>query len=244
MSNRFKYLPAFGALSLLAVVAWSGFSALSPESGYSSRPKAADAGADLALASQSAGSPSAPGADEPRPPLQAELKSLRDQLRAQRGENARQAREIERLSDLLADGGYQDDSVCDDEFDDELVSVEISQREKALAAERSAVLDRALAAENFDHEGSNALQARVAELLRSQHFEGSLLAQAECGQTLCRVELQHQGEDAERTFVDFSPLLLERNAEGFIEIIEYEDGGKGALIYLSRDGFGLPESPG
>ena len=169
-----------------------------------------------------------------------ELRSLRQQLKSQLEANARLRDEIKYFRSLLADQDIQNGFEDDNPFNNETQSDERMGFEHERELKRADLFDEALARESSDPDSAKLLTDKANRLLETAKLDGSEMSDVICGETLCRIELKNQDEDALRSLLNYAPMLLELSAESFTWVDEYEDGSSIAAFYLSKDGFSLP----
>jgi hypothetical protein len=98
-----------------------------------------------------------------------------------------------------------------------------------------------LARQARDPAWSAQAEASVAAALRTEAFTGSTLLRADCGTTLCRVEVSHDGLSAEQGFLSNVKSTPPFDQGGFALPIHEPGSDKSrTIVYFAREGHTLP----
>jgi hypothetical protein len=104
----------------------------------------------------------------------------------------------------------------------------------ALALAQAQEYDALLNRQDRDPVQQDLLEARARQAFLRAESQGIHLERTECGQTLCRLEIQLEDIAARQAFDRVASRLLENGGEGFA-YLENEDD-LDIEVYVSRDG--------
>jgi hypothetical protein len=120
------------------------------------------------------------------------------------------------------------------------------EHRKEAPAELHDVYQAAILSENRGHEWARDASHQIEVRIRDLSKEGVVLKAVDCRTTLCQAELTFDSSD---TYREFLRKNLSRGPEGFLwngYISFHGQGGddktgRQVLMFISRQGFGLPE---
>jgi hypothetical protein len=124
------------------------------------------------------------------------------------------------------------------------VSPEVLQaRERQQTQRIIAALDTHLRGETYDTQWAPQTEQEIAEVFAgAAPAVESTLQHLACQATLCRLEVSHTDNEAERAFMmRLGQLEAFTDAEAFYERIEHEDGSIATVVYAARQGHRLPQ---
>ena len=173
--------------------------------------------------------------------LEARVQTLGQQLQAQQQRLERSREEMARLAQAL-----EQRPVGGAETSDEAVSAAeppSAQEEQAMARERLTLLDRQVVSEGIDQEWSGPATEQIKSALAEKALAGSLLSNARCQATLCRIEVDSPDATALDRVLGELPVRL-WSANSYSQVTTHEDGSATLVLYISREGYRLPKSEG
>ena len=108
--------------------------------------------------------------------------------------------------------------------------------------ERFQRLDAEFQSQARDAKWSSAAERAIRDTLRNEGFAGTALLNAQCAETVCRVELEHDSVQARQSILVQLTQTAPFNTDGFIwpRDDENRDGRVTTVIFVARDGTGLP----
>jgi hypothetical protein len=102
-------------------------------------------------------------------------------------------------------------------------------------------IDRALDAEPHNGKWSHETAKVLEDLFTSVVPAGSTLSDTTCGETFCRLIVQHENQEARDHFVVFPRQVPGMGVRGLIE--HHEDGTEQTTLYVVRKEYDTPEHP-
>lgn len=116
-----------------------------------------------------------------------------------------------------------------------------AEEEKKRYRERGEALESRFRQQATDPAWASKTTAVVQDALASEKIAASAVRNVECRSGMCRVEIADNGQPPN---LDLFPLKVGRELPSLLAYRTEEGGGAGTLVlYLSRDGFTLP-NPG
>ena len=115
------------------------------------------------------------------------------------------------------------------------------EAERAAVEARVALLDQQVRTERVDPRWSGPATAQIQALFAGDKLAGSTLRDATCQTTLCRIEVDHRDALALDRFLGELPTRLGWNTDSYAQTVTHEDGSTTLVLYLSRDGYPLPQ---
>lgn len=201
-------------------------------------------GALLALRRPSAGERSGAIEEDDEPSINEALHRIEARLDAleRRGANGRSPRRPADTGaappgdDRTPEVSDADDSVdADPEFEAEIQRRRVDERVAAVEAQ--------LASEPVDRAWAFEARHVIDEAAASPELAGSRVTALTCRSTLCRLEVEHDGEqDADQWASIFYPRAAALPA-GFQRRLEPRDGRERSLVFLARQGHRIPRGP-
>jgi hypothetical protein len=175
--------------------------------------------------------------------LTSELAWLRSELARLEEKQARIARDVDRR----AGAGFEQSEASGG--DDAGAVAELTPEEEAERAETQITaqvesIEDTILREKRDPEWSSEAELALTEAYRSDEMPGVGLVDAECGSTVCRVELSFDGsaspEQSIRDMVHLAPWA----GPGFFVVDGIDEGDEppAGVFYLAREGYSLPQS--
>ncbi len=107
--------------------------------------------------------------------------------------------------------------------------------------EQIEMLDSTFANQVVDEQWSNTAIDNASEVLDKVIPAGVNITQLDCKSTFCKIDVDHEnGADIENYLEKFM-FELGWETSSYIQSIDNQDGSKTTQVYLSRDGYSLPE---
>lgn len=105
---------------------------------------------------------------------------------------------------------------------------------RAEAMERLQTIDNSFIAENRDDGWAFEMEERLDEVFQSGGFEGTQIVSSACKLSFCRIEVEHEGQDAQNGFEDFR-----RSVPGNFYMQRLENGEEPprTVAFFVREGF-------
>jgi hypothetical protein len=97
-----------------------------------------------------------------------------------------------------------------------------------------------LAGEAVDARWSAQQESAIAAAFHGDVLQGSKLARVECRTSLCRMEVDHEGMEAEDRFAQAAPLTPPFNHGGFAQRVT-DARGVHTIAFIAREGYELPQ---
>ena len=162
-----------------------------------------------------------------------EVTTLRKQLKEMQQRNLQQAEEIEKLSKMLETYIETDALSCDCDEEEYITAEQVAEMEAA-DKERLNKLDSAIMSEQIDVESSEAMSVYINQFLDSNALTDTSVGESSCYETLCRVTLDHQSEQAADQIASVSSTLLEISYHNGFEQFNNDDGTLTTVLYLAK----------
>jgi hypothetical protein len=102
------------------------------------------------------------------------------------------------------------------------------------------IFTRQLAAERQDIRWTREIRDTVDEMLRRAEFEGSSVRSAACGNSFCKVEIDHGSEIALYEFLENARGMAGDSDAGGMAYRDRSEGELRTVIYVARPGEELP----
>lgn len=175
--------------------------------------------------------------------MQDELALLRSQLTHVSKEQASVGQSINRISDNIAKNRFRKSSTpTNADTLETLTPEEEDRRAETQSQEQVALLEETIFSEETDPEWTGEAEQALRETFQKDEANGLELVDAECRTTLCRMEMHLDSstmspEDAFRGLSHLTPW----QGQGFVKIDDAVEGSHKIVIYLSREGYNLPQ---
>jgi hypothetical protein len=125
---------------------------------------------------------------------------------------------------------------------DEMSFDQLQGAEAAYEEQRLLTLDSHFSGEPYDADWAPRMEADMQTALEQQEFADSQLIDLACQSSLCRLEVEHDNDGAEQTFLhQFLAMTGFTKTETYYWRETTDNGNVQMTYYISRDGQSLPD---
>jgi hypothetical protein len=166
-----------------------------------------------------------------------DLTTLRSQLASVDRDQGATDQQLNQIADKMSRVGLEE-ATSDKEAEAAPLTPE-QERERAAAREQAelALMEGTLRAETSDPAWANTAQLALQTTFQQEALSGVQMVKAECGSTLCRMELSLDDSTMQESYSSL-PDLIPWSAASFLQL-NTETGA--AVMYLAREEYSLPE---
>lgn len=162
-------------------------------------------------------------------------RSVNDLVSSETGESSDSALNLQ-----YGDGGF--DQASAEELSDEMSFDQLQATEAAYEEQRLLTLDSHFSGEAYDADWAPRMETNMQTALEQQEFVDSQLIDLACQSSLCRLEVEHENNDAEQTFLhEFLAMAGFTKTETYYWRETTDNGNVQMTYYISRDGQRLPD---
>ncbi len=126
--------------------------------------------------------------------------------------------------------------------EDELDETVLAEREQGYWEEYLGLIEAGLQHEHVDRQWSSKAKTEIENAFTNKALAGAAVTNIECRTSLCRIEVVHEDP---QSLAEFDVLLAQKLThilpQAVMDRIELEDGSISTFVYMSRDGYELPQ---